>query len=154
MLALALAPPPSAGGPPPPRTPALSPSFAFPTALLTALVPPSPFASFCSRSCYETPGGTVLRAAHMDIEGVVLDREVRRLRDMLAVRFSEIIYNGLFALLPFRFPLASFQAPLSPRAAVRLHAGPQGSGSAPSRSSSWPAFARASRVSTAAWSSS
>ena len=36
----------------------------------------------------------MLRTAHMDIEGVVLDREVRRLRDMLAVRFSEIIYNG------------------------------------------------------------
>lgn len=47
-----------------------------------------------THSCYETPGGTVLRTAHMDIEGVVLDREVRRLRDMLAVRFSEIIYNG------------------------------------------------------------
>jgi argininosuccinate synthase len=36
----------------------------------------------------------------MDIEGVVLDREVRRLRDMLAVRFSEIIYNGPFVPPP------------------------------------------------------
>lgn len=58
--------------------------------------PRDPTSAACR--CYETPGGTVLRVAHMDIEGVVLDREVRRLRDMLAVRMSEIVYNGASAV--------------------------------------------------------
>ena len=35
------------------------------------------FIGIKSRGCYETPGGTLLRAAHVDIEGLVLDREVR-----------------------------------------------------------------------------
>ena len=54
------------------------------------------FVGIKSRGVYETPAGTVLRAAHLDIEGIVMDREVRRLRDMLAVRFSEILYNGFW----------------------------------------------------------
>lgn len=47
-----------------------------------------------SRGVYETPGGTILRVAHIDIEGIAMDREVRRLRDMLTPKFSELIYNG------------------------------------------------------------
>ncbi|TPX68779.1 argininosuccinate synthase [Spizellomyces sp. 'palustris'] len=54
------------------------------------------FIGIKSRGCYETPGGTILRAAHVDLEGLTLDREVRRLKDQYAQRLSEIIYNGLW----------------------------------------------------------
>ncbi|KAI8620118.1 argininosuccinate synthase [Chytriomyces sp. MP71] len=54
------------------------------------------FIGIKSRGCYETPGGTILRAAHVDLEGLTLDREVRRLRDQFAQRLSEIIYNGFW----------------------------------------------------------
>ncbi len=47
-----------------------------------------------SRGVYESPGMTILRVAHMDIEGIAMDREVMRLRDMLTPKFSEIVYNG------------------------------------------------------------
>ena len=43
-----------------------------------------------------SPGMTILRAAHMDIEGIAMDREVMRLRDMLAPKFSEIVYDGFW----------------------------------------------------------
>ena len=51
---------------------------------------------FESTRCYETPGGTILRAAHVDLEGLTLDREVRRIRDQFSQRLSEIIYNGFW----------------------------------------------------------
>ncbi len=49
-----------------------------------------------SRGVYETPGGTILHAAHSDIEGIAMDREVMRLRDMLTAKLSELIYNGFW----------------------------------------------------------
>jgi len=49
-----------------------------------------------SRGVYESPGITILRMAHMDIEGIAMDREVMRLRDMLTPKFSEIVYNGFW----------------------------------------------------------
>ena len=54
------------------------------------------FVGIKSRGVYETPGGTILHAAHSDIEGIAMDREVMRLRDMLAAKLSEIIYNGFW----------------------------------------------------------
>jgi len=54
------------------------------------------FVGIKSRGVYETPGGTILHAAHMDIEGIAMDREVMRLRDMLAAKFAELIYNGFW----------------------------------------------------------
>ncbi|KAI8799302.1 argininosuccinate synthase [Cladochytrium replicatum] len=54
------------------------------------------FVGIKSRGCYETPGGTILRAAHVDLEGLVLDREVRRLRDASAQKLAELIYNGFW----------------------------------------------------------
>ncbi|TFK17555.1 argininosuccinate synthetase [Coprinopsis marcescibilis] len=48
-----------------------------------------------SRGCYESPGATILRAAHVDLEGLTLDRNVRALRDQFTtVAFSRILYNG------------------------------------------------------------
>jgi len=47
-----------------------------------------------SRGVYETPGATILREAHLDIEGITLDREVRKLRDLMSMKFAELAYNG------------------------------------------------------------
>ena len=49
-----------------------------------------------SRGIYETPGATILREAHIDIEGIGMDREVMILRNMLSPKFSEIVYNGFW----------------------------------------------------------
>ncbi|MFH1222136.1 MAG: argininosuccinate synthase [Candidatus Micrarchaeota archaeon] len=54
------------------------------------------FVGIKSRGVYETPAATVLRAAHMDIEAISMDKEVMRLRDMLAPKFAELIYNGFW----------------------------------------------------------
>jgi argininosuccinate synthase len=54
------------------------------------------FVGIKSRGVYETPGGTILRTAHMDIEGIAMDREVLKLRDMLTPKISELIYNGFW----------------------------------------------------------
>jgi len=49
-----------------------------------------------SRGIYETPAGTILHAALRDLEGIAMDKEVRRLRDMLAPELAAIIYNGFW----------------------------------------------------------
>ncbi len=54
------------------------------------------FIGIKSRGIYETPGGTILHVAHLDIEGIAMDREVMRLRDMLSAKLAEIIYNGFW----------------------------------------------------------
>jgi argininosuccinate synthase len=54
------------------------------------------FVGVKSRGVYETPGGTILYHAHRDIEGIAMDREVMRLRDMLSAKLSELIYNGFW----------------------------------------------------------
>jgi len=47
-----------------------------------------------SRGVYETPAGTVLWAAHRDLETITTDREVFRFKESLLSRFAELIYNG------------------------------------------------------------
>jgi len=54
------------------------------------------FVGIKSRGIYETPGATILYAAHKDIEGIAMDREVMRLRNMLAPQFAELVYNGFW----------------------------------------------------------
>ncbi len=50
-----------------------------------------------SRGCYESPAATILRTAHMDLEGMTLDRNVRALRDQFITHhLSQILYNGYF----------------------------------------------------------
>jgi argininosuccinate synthase len=50
-----------------------------------------------SRGCYESPGATILRVAHIDLEGLTLDRNVRALRDQFVTpALSRILYNGHF----------------------------------------------------------
>ncbi|KAI7078003.1 Argininosuccinate [Hortaea werneckii] len=55
------------------------------------------FIGLKSRGCYETPGLTMLRQAHVDLEGLVMDREVRALRDQfLTFNYAKLLYNGLY----------------------------------------------------------
>ncbi len=54
------------------------------------------FVGMKSRGVYETPGGTILYAAHRDLETITMDREVMKIRDSLIQRYSEQIYNGFW----------------------------------------------------------
>ncbi|MCL2474143.1 MAG: argininosuccinate synthase, partial [Alphaproteobacteria bacterium] len=56
----------------------------------------SRFVGMKSRGVYETPGGTVLHAAHRDLEGICLDREEISLRDAIMNRYAAVIYNGFW----------------------------------------------------------
>lgn len=52
------------------------------------------YAGMKSRGVYETPGGTILRIAHIAIESITMDREVMHLKDGLVPRYAEMIYYG------------------------------------------------------------
>lgn len=54
------------------------------------------FVGIKSRGVYETPGGTLLRAAHLDLEGVCMDREVKRITEGLSAEFARLCYNGFW----------------------------------------------------------
>jgi len=54
------------------------------------------FVGIKSRGVYETPAGTVLRAAHLDLEGITMDREVMRIRDTLSAEFARLCYYGFW----------------------------------------------------------
>ncbi len=54
------------------------------------------FVGMKSRGVYETPGGTLLRCAHRDLETITLDREVMKIRDSLVGRYAELVYNGFW----------------------------------------------------------
>jgi argininosuccinate synthase len=54
------------------------------------------FVGMKSRGVYETPGVTILLAAHRALESITLDREVAHLRDSLGVKFSESVYYGFW----------------------------------------------------------
>ncbi|UPK89676.1 hypothetical protein LCI18_000611 [Fusarium solani-melongenae] len=56
----------------------------------------SRFIGLKSRGCYDTPGLTILRQAHIDLEGMVLDSKVRSIRDRLSQDWSAAIYNGMY----------------------------------------------------------
>jgi len=54
------------------------------------------FVGMKSRGVYETPGGTILQAAHRGIESLCLDRGAMHLKDELMPRYAELIYNGFW----------------------------------------------------------
>lgn len=54
------------------------------------------FVGMKSRGVYETPGGTVLWAAHRAVESITMDREVMLLRDGLTPKISQLMYNGFW----------------------------------------------------------
>ncbi len=49
-----------------------------------------------SRGVYETPGGTILHAAHRAMESLTLDREATHLKDSLMPRYAELVYYGFW----------------------------------------------------------
>jgi len=54
------------------------------------------FVGMKSRGMYETPGGTILLAAHRGIESMTLDRGAAHLKDELMPKYAELIYNGFW----------------------------------------------------------
>jgi argininosuccinate synthase len=54
------------------------------------------FVGMKSRGVYETPGGTVLHIAHRALESLTLDREVMHIRDTLAPKYAQLVYNGFW----------------------------------------------------------
>jgi argininosuccinate synthase len=54
------------------------------------------FVGMKSRGVYETPGGTILLAAHRGIESITLDREAMHLKDELMPKYAKLIYNGFW----------------------------------------------------------
>lgn len=54
------------------------------------------FVGMKSRGVYETPGGTILRMAHLGMESITLDREVVHLRDSLIPKYAQLVYNGFW----------------------------------------------------------
>ena len=54
------------------------------------------FVGIKSRGMYETPGGTILLAAHRGIESITLDRGAMHLKDELMPKYASLIYNGFW----------------------------------------------------------
>jgi argininosuccinate synthase len=49
-----------------------------------------------SRGVYETPGGTILRLAHQALESLCLDKQTMHFKDFVAVKYAELVYNGMW----------------------------------------------------------
>ena len=62
---------------------------------------------FRSRGVYETPGGTILYAAHELLEMLCLDKETQHFKQHVAIRFAELVYNGQW-FTPLREALSAF----------------------------------------------
>jgi argininosuccinate synthase len=79
-----------------------------------------------SRGVYETPGGTILREAHMAVEQITMDREVMHIRDTLIPRYAEMVYYGYW-FAPEREMLQAMidesQKPVNGVARVKLYKG-------------------------------
>jgi len=79
-----------------------------------------------SRGVYETPGGTILYAAHRALETICLDRETLHYKDILAPRYAEMVYYGQW-FTPLRESLAAFvqktQEPVTGAVRVKLYKG-------------------------------
>ena len=54
------------------------------------------FVGMKSRGVYETPGGTILHAAHRAVESITMDREVMLMRDQMSPKIAQLIYNGFW----------------------------------------------------------
>jgi argininosuccinate synthase len=65
------------------------------------------FVGIKSRGCYETPGGTLIVLAHRELEALTLDRDVAHYKQHVALRYAELVYNGLW-FTPLREALDAF----------------------------------------------
>lgn len=79
-----------------------------------------------SHGVYETPGGTILLAAHRELESLVLDKDTIQFKDMVALKYAELVYNGLW-FAPLREALAAFvdatQGPVTGMVRMKLYKG-------------------------------
>ena len=79
-----------------------------------------------SRGVYETPGGTILLAAHRELESLTLDKETIAYKDQVALKYAELVYNGMW-FSPLREALAAFvdstQGPVSGTVKLKLYKG-------------------------------
>lgn len=84
------------------------------------------FVGMKSRGVYETPGGTILYAAHRAVESITMDREVMLQRDQLSPKIAQLIYNG-FWFAPEMEALTAFvnksQENVTGAARIRLYKG-------------------------------
>ena len=60
-----------------------------------------------SRGVYETPGGTILFAAHKDLEKLILDRDTLQYRNIVSQKFAQLVYDGLW-FTPLREAISAF----------------------------------------------
>ncbi len=84
------------------------------------------FVGMKSRGVYETPGGTILYAAHRAVESITMDREVMLQRDQLSPKIAQLIYNGFWYSPEFAALTAfvdSSQSNVTGTARVRLYKG-------------------------------
>jgi argininosuccinate synthase len=79
-----------------------------------------------SRGVYETPGGTILLAAHRELESIVLDKDTLQFKDMLALKYAELVYNGQW-FSPLREAMDAFvdatQGPVTGSVRLKLFKG-------------------------------
>ena len=79
-----------------------------------------------SHGVYETPGGTILLYAHRELESLVLDRETCHFKEMVAVKYTELVYNGLW-FTPLREAIDAFvlatQGPVTGIVRLKLYKG-------------------------------
>jgi argininosuccinate synthase len=84
------------------------------------------FVGMKSRGCYETPGGTLIYAAHRELEALTLDKSTLHYKQKLALDYAEIVYNGLW-FTPLREALDAFFAavsqPVTGEVTLRLYKG-------------------------------
>lgn len=67
------------------------------------------FVGIKSRGVYETPGCDILWKAHHNLEGLCMDKEAMHLRDMLSVKYAELIYNGYWGSAEFNMLTSLFE---------------------------------------------
>ncbi|MCK4900165.1 MAG: argininosuccinate synthase [Anaerolineales bacterium] len=79
-----------------------------------------------SHGVYETPGGTILMAAHSELESLVLDRDTISFKDLVALKYAELVYNGMW-FSPLREALDAFvgstQGPVTGMVRLKLYKG-------------------------------
>ncbi len=79
-----------------------------------------------SRGVYETPGGTILFAAHDELESLTLDRATLQYKQLVAVKFAELVYDGNW-FTPLREALSAFvdstQETATGKVRLKLHKG-------------------------------
>ncbi len=79
-----------------------------------------------SHGVYETPGGTILLAAHRELESLVLDKDTIQFKDLAALKFAELVYNGMW-FAPLREAMSSFvdatQGPVTGVVRMKLYKG-------------------------------